>query len=37
MERIKDKAKIKLIDKIWTDSYIANKYEARIFSFSYFR
>ena len=37
MERIKDKSKIKLIDKIWTASYIANKYEARIFSFSYFR
>ena len=37
MERIKDKAKIKLIDKIWTDSYIANKHGTRIFSFSYFR
>lgn len=38
MEELKDKKRIcKLIDKIWTDSYIANKHGARIFSFSYFR
>ncbi len=37
METLKDKAKIKLIDKIWTNSYTNNKHGARIFSFSYFR
>ena len=29
--------KVKLLNKIWIDSYINNKYGARIFSFSYFR
>lgn len=37
MERIKDKAKIKLIDKIGKDSFVINKYGTKFFSFSYFR
>ena len=37
MERIKDKAKIKLIDKIGKKSFITNKHGTKFFSFSYFR
>lgn len=38
MEESKNKKKIiKIIDKVWTNSYIINKHGARTFSFSYFR